>query len=59
TAETSVMIGDNPSNEISGALKDRWRSIYFDTKGKPFESESKQYLGKIYTLSEVPNILGI
>ncbi|MDE5793712.1 MAG: YjjG family noncanonical pyrimidine nucleotidase [Muribaculaceae bacterium] len=59
TAETSVMIGDNPSNDISGALKAGWRAIYFDTKSKPFESESKQYLGKIYTLSEVPNILGI
>ena len=59
TPETSVMIGDNPSNDIAGALEAGWRAIYYDIKGKPFESESKLYLGKIHTLSYMPNLLGI
>lgn len=56
--ESTVMIGDNPSNDVGGALEAGWRAIYFDAKGKPFESQSKQYLGKIDHLIEVPNLLG-
>lgn len=35
TAETSVMIGDNPDADIAGAHMAGWRTIYFNFKQQP------------------------
>lgn len=53
SAETAIMIGDNPKNDIQGALDAGWRAIYYDCKGKAFESDSERYLGRIESLEEV------
>lgn len=53
--DTSIMIGDNPSNDIQGAINAGWQAIYFNCKGKPFESNSPLYLGQIYSLSDIPS----
>lgn len=55
--ETSIMIGDNPSNDIQGALDAGWRAIYFDRKGKPFTSDSPLFLGKVESLTEITDRL--
>lgn len=52
-----IMIGDNPINDIQGALDAGWHAIYYDKKGKPFASDSPLYLGKINDLSEVASLL--
>ena len=57
TAETSIMIGDNPKNDIQGALDAGWSAIYFDCKGKGFESESERYLGRVEALDEIEVLL--
>lgn len=51
--ENSIMIGDNLKNDIQGALDAGWRAIYYDRKGKVFDSESPLYLGKVASLSNV------
>lgn len=53
TPESSVMIGDNPDNDIQGALDAGWHAIYFDCKSKPFSSPSPLYLGRIHSLEEI------
>lgn len=57
TAETAIMIGDNPKNDIQGALDAGWRAIYYDCKGKEFETESERYLGRVQKLDEVEKLL--
>lgn len=52
-ANTTLMIGDNPKNDIQGALDAGWQAIYFDKKGKPFDSDSPLYLGKVTSLYEI------
>lgn len=56
--ESTVMIGDNPQNDIAGAIDAGWKAIYFDCKGKPFESESDLYLGRVGSLAEAGKLLG-
>ena len=53
TPETTIMIGDNPENDIQGALNAGWQAIYFDRKSKPFSSDSPLYLGSTNTLIEI------
>ena len=55
--ETTLMIGDNPDNDVAGALSAGWSAIYLDRKGKPFASESNLYLGRIDTLQDISNKL--
>lgn len=57
TSDTSIMIGDNPDNDIQGALNAGWHAIYFDRKDKPFTSLSPLYLDKTNTLLEIPDKL--
>lgn len=57
TMDTSLMIGDNPKNDIQGALDAGWRAIYYDCKGKPFESDSDRYLARVSNLLEIIPIL--
>lgn len=56
-AETTIMIGDNPNNDIQGALDAGWKAIYYDCKGKPFESDSDNYLGRITNLEDIQALL--
>lgn len=53
SSETAIMIGDNPKNDIQGALDAGWKAIYYDCKGKEFGSESENYLGRIEKLEEI------
>ena len=55
--ENAVMIGDNPRNDIQGAIDAGWHAIYFDRKGKPFASESELYLGRITDLESAEALL--
>ncbi len=57
TEKNVVMIGDNPQNDIAGALEAGWKAIYYDRKGKPFSSDSANYLGRIENLNEIEGIL--
>lgn len=57
TADTAIMIGDNPKNDVQGALDAGWKAIYYDCKGKEFESDSDRYLGRVETLDEVEVLL--
>lgn len=53
TPDSTIMIGDNPDNDIQGALDAGWKAIYFDWKAKPFSSLSPLYLGSISSLKGV------
>ena len=55
--ETTIMIGDNPDNDIQGALNAGWHAIYLDRKGKPFGSTSPLFLGRCMTLKEITSKL--
>ena len=57
TPETTVMIGDNPDNDIQGALNAGWSAIYFDRKSKPFSSNSLNYLGHTVSLKAIPDLI--
>ena len=57
TPETTIMIGDNPDNDIQGALNAGWRAIYFDCKSKPFSSNSPNYLGHTVSLKAIPDLI--
>lgn len=57
TTETAIMIGDNPRNDIRGALDAGWRAIYYDCKEKEFESKSEKYMGRVQKLDEVEKLL--
>lgn len=57
TPDTTVMIGDNPDNDIAGALTAGWRAIFLDRKGKPFSSDSNLYLGRIDSLQDISDKL--
>ena len=50
---STLMIGDNPDNDIKGAIDAGWRAIYLDRKDKPFSSSSPLYLGRRTTLMEI------
>ena len=53
TPDTTIMIGDNPDNDIRGALEAGWQAIYLDRKSKPFVSDSSLYLGSINSLRDI------
>ncbi len=53
TPESTIMIGDNPDNDIQGSLDAGWQAIYFDWKDKPFDSSSPLFLGSISSLKEL------
>lgn len=57
TPESTIMIGDNPDNDIQGALDAGWHAIYYDCKGKAFTSDTPFYLGRCTTLREIPPFL--
>ncbi len=50
TPDSTIMIGDNPANDIQGAIDAGWHAIYLDRKSKPFSSTSPLFLGNIKTL---------
>lgn len=52
TPETTIMIGDNPDNDIQGALNAGWKAIYFDRKSKPFSSDSPLFIGRVEYLKD-------
>lgn len=51
--ESTIMIGDNPDNDIQGALDAGWKAIFFNCKNKPFTSSSPLFLGSILSLKEL------
>ncbi|MDE5872205.1 MAG: HAD-IA family hydrolase, partial [Muribaculaceae bacterium] len=51
--ESTIMIGDNPDNDIKGAINAGWHAVYFDRKNKPFTSSSPLYSGRCLTLREI------
>lgn len=53
TPDSTLMVGDNPDNDIQGALDAGWSAIYLDRKGKPFDSTSPLYLGRCTSLKEI------
>ena len=57
TPESAIMIGDNPDNDIQGALDAGWNAIYFDCKSKHFSTGSPNYFGHVASLHEIPDIL--
>lgn len=58
TAE-AIMVGDNPANDIVGALNAGWKAIYYDHKGKELCSDSPLLIGKTTKLAEIPLMLGL
>ncbi len=58
-AAQTIMIGDNPDNDIQGALRAGWNAIFFNCKGKIFSSDSDLFLGTIYRLVDIPNLIEI
>ena len=59
TTDSTLMIGDNPDNDIQGALNAGWHAIYFDCKDKPFSSDSPLYLGRCRNLSEITSMIDL
>ena len=57
TPETTIMIGDNPDNDIQGAINAGWHAGYFDRKNKPFASDSPLYLGRLNSLQDIRHII--
>lgn len=58
-AESSIMVGDNPQNDILGAIDAGWNAIYYDWKGKALDTDSKHLLGKTDNLLDVADILNM
>lgn len=54
--EEIIMIGDNPDNDIQGALDAGWKAIYYNWKAKPFSSSSSLYCGEIKDIGEAQQI---
>lgn len=52
-SDNILMVGDNPDNDIKGALDAGWHAIYYDWKEKPFESDSDLFLGRIDNLLDI------
>ncbi|MDE7345453.1 MAG: YjjG family noncanonical pyrimidine nucleotidase [Muribaculaceae bacterium] len=57
TPETSLMVGDNPDNDIRGALNAGWRAIYLDRKGKTFSSDSPLFAGSTPALQNISEFI--
>ncbi|MDE6695695.1 MAG: YjjG family noncanonical pyrimidine nucleotidase [Muribaculaceae bacterium] len=58
-AESTIMIGDNPQNDIMGAIDAGWNAIYYDWKGKLIDTDSVQLLGKTNNLLDVADMLKV
>ena len=58
-AESTIMVGDNPQNDILGAIDAGWNAIYYDWKGKGIGTDTEHLLGKTDNLLEVAEILDI
>lgn len=56
-ADEIIMIGDNPDNDIQGALYAGWRAIYYNWKSKPFNSDSPLYLGEMKVIKETSALI--
>lgn len=56
--DSTVMIGDNPSNDIKGAIDAGWKAIFYDRKGKDFETDSSLFLGKTDKLTDIMSLCG-
>ncbi len=54
TAETSVIVGDNPDTDIAGALAAGWRAVFFNPKG---ENDVNNDAIVITHLNEIESIL--
>lgn len=59
TPDQVIMIGDNPDNDIQGALNAGWYAILFDCKKKTFSSDSDHFLGKTSKLAGIPSLIGL
>lgn len=46
------MIGDNPDNDIRGAIAAGWKSVYYDRKGKPLTTDSDLLLSRTPDIME-------
>ena len=57
TTDSTLMIGDNPTNDIQGALNAGWHAIYFDRKDRPFSPNSPLYLGGCLKLQEIISMI--
>lgn len=57
--ENSVMVGDNPKNDIIGALDSGWKAIHYYRKGKPLDTDTPNLLGKITDIREVARLCGL
>ena len=55
TAETTVMIGDDPDADIAGARAAGWRTIFFNIKG--VDSSGVECDAEVQTLDEVQALL--
>lgn len=53
-----LMVGDNPDNDVAGALNSGWNAVFYDKKGRDFSSDSPLYRGKITGLICLKEILG-
>lgn len=56
-AEEIIMIGDNPDNDIQGALDAGWHAIYYSWKGKDFASTSTLYVGEMKDIKEASALI--
>lgn len=54
TAETSLIVGDNPDTDIAGALAAGWKAVFFNPKGLTNVVEGAM---EIHSLKEIVEIL--
>lgn len=57
TPNEILMVGDNPNNDIQGALNSGWNAIYYNGEDNESVFESPLYLGQILDLRSLKNIL--
>lgn len=57
-ASEAVMIGDNPDNDIKGALSAGWKAIYYNRKGKKLDAVSPLLIGETTELADIPAMCG-
>lgn len=57
-ADEIMMIGDNPDNDVEGALQAGWRAVYYDRKMRGERAfDSKGFQGRITDLRKLNEIL--
>lgn len=57
-ANEAVMIGDNPDNDIKGAIQAGWKAIFYNRKGKELHTGSPLLLGETTNLADIPMLCG-